>query len=44
MVNNHMIIPTNVEKILAKFQDLVLIFKNSKILRNLEINGNIQST
>lgn len=39
-----MIISTNVEKILAKFQDLVLIFKNSKILRNLEINGNIQST
>lgn len=44
MVNNHMIISTNVEKILAKFQDLVLIFKNSKILWNLEINGNIQST
>ena len=39
-----MIISTNVEKILAKFQDLVLIFKNSKILRNLGIKGNTQST
>lgn len=44
MVNNHMIISTNLENVLAKFQDLVLIFKNSKILRNLGIKGNIQST